>query len=425
MPQMGYDMQEGTLVRWLVEEGVEVAEGQAIAEIETDKAVVEFESTSSGMLRKIWVSEGDVVPVGHALGIVADVDEDISQLGPSKPSAESITDSPQAISDDPDGSTVPDPVVADISQVEEKSDKASRGQVRASPAARSIAAERGIDLNQLDGTGPGGRITKADVLVFKPADGVPAAIDDETTQKQPAVEDIKSILPDESANILPASRMRDQITRVTVKSKQEIPHYYVSAEIDMSKAMDLREQVNHSLEGQGIRVSVNDIIVKACTEAIKVHPKFNAVYSSRGIEINQSINIGIAIAGADGLIVPAILGCENRSVAEIAKASRDLIERSKGGTLSSEEYTSGTFTISNLGMYDVTSFIAIIHPPQAAVLAVGSVQEQPVVREGEIVASRVMSATLSADHRVSDGAEGARFLVEIKRLLEEPVLLLM
>ena len=218
--------------------------------------------------------------------------------------------------------------------------------------------------------------------------------------------------------------MRQQIARVTVKSKQEIPHFYVSAEIDMSRAMELRQQINSSLEDAGVRVSVNDIMIKACVDALKAYPRFNAMYDDDGIHMNESINVGIAIAEEEGLIVPAILDCGGKTLAEIARASSDLIERSKGGTLHPQEYTGGTFTISNLGMFDVSSFTAIIHPPQSAVLAVGSVVERPVVRDGEIVVSRVMSATLSADHRVSDGAEGARFLVEIKRLLEEPLLLL-
>ena len=442
MPQMGYDMQEGTVVRWLVSEGAEVDTGDPIAEIETDKAVVEFESTAPGLLRRILVPEGATVPVGQAIAIVGDADEDIPE--PAAPEAVEMQE-PEPVPEG-DGASIPLPPPA--AQEAPEPAATPRQSVRASPVARSIADERGIDLRQVKGTGPGGRITKGDVLAFDPATAEPPPPD----APAPEVEEAPPVEPEPAATpttvepepaaaptavvaeeppavaapaeTVPLSRMRQQIARVTVKSKQEIPHFYVSANIDMSRALELRKQINESLERQGVRVSVNDIMIKACVEALKAYPKFNSVYADDGIRMNESINVGIAIAEEEGLIVPAILDCGGKTLAEIASASSDLIERSKGGTLHPEEYTGGTFTISNLGMFDVSSFVAIIHPPQSAVLAVGSVVERPVVRDGEIVASRVMSATLSADHRVSDGAEGARFLVEIKRLLEEPLLLL-
>ncbi|MCH8207087.1 MAG: 2-oxo acid dehydrogenase subunit E2, partial [Chloroflexi bacterium] len=220
---------------------------------------------------------------------------------------------------------------------------------------------------------------------------------------------------------VPLSRMRQQIARVTVKSKQEKPHFYVSSEIDMTRAMELRVQINEALETQGIRVSVNDLIIKACVEALKAYPKFNAFFDEDGMQMNDGIHIGIAIAQEEGLIVPAIMDCEDKSLAEIAVASKDLVERSNSGTLHPREYTGGTFAISNLGMFEVTSFLAIIQPPQTAVLAVGTVAKRPVVRNDQVVVAQTMMATLSADHRIVDGAEGAQFLVEVKRLLENPV----
>ena len=226
---------------------------------------------------------------------------------------------------------------------------------------------------------------------------------------------------EEPENIAPLSRMRRQIARVTVRSKQETPHYYVSAEIDMTEAMSLRKQINSSLEAEGVRVTVNDLVIKACATALGLHPKFNASYSDDGIRMNDNIDIGIAIAQEAGLIVPAVLDCGGKSLRETSAASKDVISRANGGTLSAEEYTGGTFSISNMGMFDITSFVAIILPPQSAMLAVGSVAERAVVRDGKVTVASVMNTTLSADHRVSDGAEGARFILEIKRLLENPL----
>ena len=224
---------------------------------------------------------------------------------------------------------------------------------------------------------------------------------------------------------MPLTRMRQQIARVTVRSKQETPHYYVAAEIDMTRAMDLRRQINEDLEQEGVHVSVNDMILKASVGALRMYPKFNAYFAGDGVQMNETINIGIAVAVEEGLILPAILDCGSRSLLDLARASKDLVERSKSGALRPQEYAGGTFSVSNLGMFDVSAFTAIIQPPQSAVLAVGAVARRPVVRDDQVVVADVMTAILSADHRVSDGAEGARFLAEVKRLLENPMTLLM
>ena len=400
MPQMGYDMQEGTLVRWLKSEGSEVKLGETIAEIETDKAVVELESAATGVLRKLLVSEGATVPVGRPIGVIGAEDEEIPDDIVQEPPAE---EPPAAEAD-----SVPLPAP----QAPAAAPAAPSGEVRASPVARRLAEERGIDLAQVTGTGPGGRITKEDVASFEGPAGAGAA--------PPAAP-----VPIGAGEVVPLSRMRQQIARVTIKSKQEIPHFYVTAEIDMTQAVALRRQVNEGLEQEGVRVSINDLIIKACVGALKLYPKFNASFVEDGIRMSEAINVGIAIAEEDGLIVPAIMDCTGKSLAQIATASKDLIERSQGGTLHPQEYTGGTFSISNLGMFDVSSFVAIIQPPQSAVLAVGTVAERPAVRNGQVVAASMMNATLSVDHRVSDGAEGARFVVEVKRLLESPALLLL
>ena len=400
MPQMGYDMQEGTLVRWLKSEGSEVKLGETIAEIETDKAVVELESAATGVLRRLLVSEGATVPVGRPIGVIGAEDEEI----PDDIVQEPPVDEPPAA----ESSSVPLPPP----QAPAEAPAAPSGEVRASPVARRLAEERGIDLTQVAGTGPEGRITKEDVASFEGPAGAGAA--------PPAAP-----VPIGAGEVVPLSRMRQQIARVTIKSKQEIPHFYVTAEIDMTQAVALRRQVNDGLEQEGVRVSINDLIIKACVGALKLYPKFNASFVEDGIQMSEAINVGIAIAEEDGLIVPAIMDCDNKSLAEIAVASKDLIERSQGGALHPQEYTGGTFSISNLGMFDVSSFVAIIQPPQSAVLAVGTVAERPVVRNGQVVVASTMNATLSVDHRVSDGAEGARFVVEVKRLLESPALLVL
>ncbi len=438
---MGYDMEEGTVVRWLKSEGDEVNIGDAVAEIETDKAVVEFESTAEGVLRQILVSEGDATAVGRPIAIVGAADEEIPDA------VQQDTEAPQEADEEPKSIPLPPPATEAPSEAPPAADQ----EVRASPVARKIAEERGIDLAKLAGTGPGGRITRDDVLAYEPdaeeeepepvaepvAEAPEAAPDTAEPAESLSAEALSAEAPSEAeptaapaaaqpaaGEKLPLTKMRQQIARVTVRSKQEIPHFYVSAEIDMTQAMELRKQVNLGLESRGVRVSVNDMIIKACVGALKKYPKFNASFADDSIQMSETINVGIAIAEEAGLIVPAIMDCGDKSLADIASASKDLIGRSKSGTLHPQEYTGGTFSISNLGMFDVSSFAAIIQPPQSAVLAVGTVAKKPVVRGDEVAVAQMMTATVSVDHRVSDGAEGARFLVEVKRLLENPVSLL-
>lgn len=427
MPQMGYDMLEGTVVRWLMTEGSEVNIGDALAEIETDKAVVEFEATEPGLLRKILVAEGATVPVGQVIAIVGDADEDISALetGDASPAPAPEPAPAEEVLEEEPAIPLPPPAAAADTEAH------TTGGFRASPVARRLADERGIDLRQIQGTGPGGRITKGDVLAFEPGDA-PAVVPEEPAEEPPApVEPPKPVAtppvaaPVEAAGeLVPMSRVRQQIARVTAKSKREAPHFYVSAEIDMTKAMDLRKQINATLESEGVRVSVNDMIIRACAEALKGFPNLNSYYTDDGIQMNDGINIGIAIAGEQGLILPAIMESGTMSLAEIAKASKDLVERATKGTLHPREYTGGTFAVSNLGMFDVTSFIAIIQPPQSAVLAVGTVAPRPIADGGEIKIASMMTATISADHRVTDGAESAQFLVAVKKMLEDPMSLL-
>ena len=403
MPSMGYDMKEGIVVRWRKKEGEQVARGEVIAEIETDKATVEMEAYASGVLGKILAEEGASIPVGDLIAVITAPGEEVPPL-------ESLAiEAPQETSVEAAEPGLP-AAQTTVAAPDAQMSAAQTGRVAATPIARRLAMELGVDLALVTGTGPNGRIQEEDVRNFTPTSpaAIPAAV-----PSQPR--------PGERVEL---SRMRKAIAGVTVQSMTQAPHFYVTSEIDMTRAMSLRRELNEAL-GEGVRVSVNDLIVKASTLALANHPKFNSSFEGDSLQVHGDINVGIAVALEQGLIVPAVSQCQDKSLAEIAVASRDLIDRAHGGALRAEEYTGGTFAVSNLGMFDVDSFTAIIFPPNSAVLAVGAVKEQPVVREGEIKAAQIMKATLSTDHRVADGAEAAQFLMEVKRCLENPVSLLL
>lgn len=396
MPKMGYDMREGTVVRWHKKEGETVARGEVLADIETDKATVEFEAYTNGVLGKIVAAAGVVVPVGELIAVITAPGEGVPDNLPASkagPISAAVSAAPS------------------VSQIVDSARAATPGEVRASPIARRLARERGVNLDDITGTGPGGRIVEKDVLEYTPSAAPPTA-------------QASSADPNTQSHLVELSRMRQAIARVTADSKRDAPHFYVTAEVDMTKAMNLRRDINEAIPSES-RVTVNDLIVKAAAIALAKHPKFNASFQGESLRMNASINIGIAIALEAGLMVPGIGDCAGKSLREIAAGSKDLIERANSGHLRNEEYSETTFSVSNLGMYDVESFAAIIYPPHAAVLAVGTVKEQAVVRNGELSVALTMKATLSTDHRVADGAEAARFLVEIKNILENPVTLLL
>ena len=422
MPQMGYDMEEGTVVRWLKEEGSTVTRNEAVAEIETDKAVVEFESDSEGVLLKIVAPEGTIVPVGQTIAVVGSVGEEVSDVSDILIEQATATNDSETENSDP---------ADDLEQFHETTEVIigpATGRILATPIARRIAEERSISLANVPGSGPGGRITKKDIEQYEPDLPSQSAIpvpSETTIPKETVTANVEPVPASfTQGEKQPISRMRQQIARVTVKSKTEKPHFYVSAEINMTDAMSLRRQINDQLKDDGVRLTVNDLIVKACIQALQKYPKFNAYYQDDGIQYNDKINIAVAIADDEGLIVPAIIDCGEKSLRQVSQMIKNLAERSSNGSLSSQEYTGGTFAISNLGMFDVSSFVAIIHPPQSAVLAVGTVSEKPIVVDGEITVGQVMTATISADHRIVDGAEGAQFLIEVKRLLQSPTSLM-
>ena len=416
MPQMGYDMKEGTIVRWLIETGSHVDKNEIVAEIETDKAVVEFQSYLEGFITQILVKEGHTVPVGEAIALVGSKDE-IVATEPENVKKETETNIEES------ETTEKELIEASVSPTEdavELKSTISKFSVKASPVARKLAKEKGYDLSRIEGTGPAGRITREDVESYIPSDSDVQFIDPVNEEPPGTVETEESINQESST----LTKMRQQIARVTVKSKTEIPHFYVSVDVDMTKAIEMRKQVNKSEQYQGLEVSINDLILKACINPLIKYPKFNSSFSDKGIVAHSKINIGIAISQEAGLIVPAIMDIQNKSLKEICIASKDLAQRSNEGTITTDEYARGTFAVSNLGMFNIKSFVGIISPPQSAMLAVGSATRKPVVVEGNVVIADIMTATISGDHRIVDGAEAALFINEIKAILENPYQLL-
>ena len=457
MPAMGADMTEGTVVKWLKAEGDSISRGDKLAEIETDKTVVEMESYVEGNLLKIILGDGSKVPVGTVLAYVGEPDdvlpEDVTDAGDSgemDPVAES-DDSSEGAEDEEPGADESPPVEAKAAVAEDAAassvavaaddeesagveqatadesmqiDGEIGGRVKASPLARRLAREAGYDIAKIIGTGPGGRVTRDDVLAYTPEPDPVRVVVPEVAV--PELEEPRVAVQLGGLDI-ELTTMRQAIARVTTRSKTEAPHYYVTTGIDMTEAMSFRSQYNDEAADTGARVSVNDMIIKALAQALVKYPKWNAFYGDCKLEGHSDVNIGVAIALEAGLIVPALLGVQNMSLVEVARAAKDLGGRARGdgGTLTQEELTAGTFSTSNLGMFDIDVFSAIIVPPQAGILAVGAAKPTPVVRDGEIVIRTVMNATISADHRVGDGAEAAVLLNEVKTNLERPLRLIL
>lgn len=410
MPKLGFDMQEGTLVRWLKQPGDKIERGEPIAEIETDKAVIEVEAFESGVLVKLLVEEGTTVPVGEPIAILDTGDGGAAEepAAEAQPAAEAPAAAEPAKQEAPAPAQAPAPAPAAAQPA--AAAPTTDGRVKASPLARRLAAEHGVDLRTVAGTGPGGRIVKADVLQAAQQAPAPAAA------PVPAV-------PTPEDKIIPMSRMRQTIARRLVESKQQAPHFYVTMAIEMDKAMELRANLNAIGDGE-VRVSVNDMVIKATAIALQKHPGLNVTFDGEAIHVHGAVHMAMAVALDEGLITPVIRDAHAKSLLQIAQESRALAEAARAGGLRPDQYQGGTFTISNLGMFGVEEFSAIINPPQGAILAVSAVQEQPVVRDGELAVGRVMRVTVSADHRVTDGAQVAVFLQELKNVLENPLRLL-
>jgi pyruvate dehydrogenase E2 component (dihydrolipoamide acetyltransferase) len=426
MPKLSDAMETGKVIKWLKKEGDAVKGGDVIAEIETDKANVEIEAFGGGVLRKIMVGEGGQVPVGDMIGVIADPADDIGSVATApSPRPAAAAPAPSAAP----STARPDPLPAMESYKSAPATNAvvpmsaapaqvpgRDGRVKASPLARKVAAQSGVDLRLLQGTGPGGRIVRRDVETAATAPRPAAA---------PAPSRPQFVIPQRSEAEFedrPLSAMRAIIAKRMPLSKAPVPHFYVTSEASMDRAWVLRAELN-GLEGQP-KVSVTDMVIKACALALLKNPGVNAQLQGQNLRVFNRAHIGIAVALDEGLITPVLRDCDVKPLAQIAVEARDLAERARGGKLRAQEFSGATFSVSNLGMYDVEEFSAIINPPEGAILAVGSVLEKPVAESGQLRVGRRMKMTISCDHRVMDGAMGARFLQDVKRLLEEPLRLL-
>jgi len=429
MPKLSEAMETGKVIKWLKKEGDAIKGGDVIAEIETDKANVEIEAFGGGVLRKILVGEGGQVPVGELIGVIADPADDISKMAapvaaaPAAPPAAVPAPSPlpamESYKSVPETSAVV-PMAPVLSAA-----PAAGGRVKASPLARKVAAQSGVDLRVLQGTGPGGRIVRRDVESAAAAPGPAAAAGASPAAPAGAPARPQFVIPprtDAEFEDRPLSSMRAIIAKLMPLSKGPVPHFYVTSDVSMDRAWALRAELN-ALEGQP-KVSVTDMIVKACASALLKNPGVNAQLQGQSIRVFHRAHIGLAIALDEGLITAVLRDCDAKPLGQIAVEARDVAERARGGKLRAQELSGATFSISNLGMYDVEEFSAIINPPEGAILAVGSVLEKPVVEDGQLRVGRRMKMTISCDHRVMDGAMGARFLQDVKRLLEEPLRLL-
>lgn len=410
MPKLGFDMREGVLVRLLKAVGDAVASGDVVAEIESDKATLELEAHTAGVLRHWLAQEGDVVPVGANLAIVGQADEDISALmgQDDAPAAPPTPAAAAPASSAPSEPTAPTPS-ADASEFP--------GGVKATPVARRLARDHQLDLKQVAGSGPGGRVRKADVEAYLAAPPTRAA-----APARPAA--VMAPVSDVPATTTPTTRLRQAIARRMTESKTTVPHFYVTTEIDMGPAMALRQQINAALP-EDEKVSVNDLIVKAAALALRQFPNLNASFAGDQLVRYTAINIGTAVAVEGGLLTVVQKQTDVSPLRQVARDNRAMIARARSGKVQPDDITGSTFSVSNLGAFDVDHFIAIINPPEAAILAVGSVREMPVVVNGQLSVGQRMKVTLSADHRVTDGAEAARFLQAFKAIVEVPLRLLL
>jgi len=435
-------MEEGTIVKWSKNEGDAIKVGDVLAEIETDKANMEMEALGAGVLRKILVPAGGKAPVGALIGVIANPDEDISAMvasasampaaaapapapePPATPTAPMPASPPAAPTTAP-GAQAPvappvpaPPPVAHAAAVVPSATAEPGGRVKASPLARAMAARQNLPLASMAGSGPGGRIVKRDVEAYasgsRPAAAV-AAFPAPASAPRPAAAPLPQVIPGQE---IPLTNMRKTIAKRLSESKFTAPHFYVTVEIAMDAAVDVREQLQRS---ENLKISFNDLIVKACARALTRFPNVNASWATDKIVTHKEVHVGVAVAVPDGLIVPVVRNADRKAVVEISHEIKDLAARARERKLRPEEFTGSTFSVSNLGMYDVTEFTAIINPPESAILAVGAVRKVPVVVDDELAVGHRMKVTLSCDHRVVDGALGAQFLAEVRRLLESPV----
>lgn len=465
MPKLSDTMEEGVLSAWLVDEGDEVSAGDVIAQVETDKATMDLEAFDDGVLLKKVIGEGDAVPIGELIAVLGDPGEDISELLGDGAAAEVAEDEAAEDEAAEEPAAEPEPAPASDGAAEapsseadtdtEMDEPAGDGQfrertpepvpagtdaegrrIKSSPLARRMAEEHGIDIASIEGSGPEGRIVRRDVETrieeietgeveeAEPVRAPQPAVAEERAYEMPAAMGEEEAAY-ASENI---SQMRKTISRRLAQSKYTAPHFYLTVDVDMANAAESRQRVNELTEAQDLaKVSVNDFITKACALALREHPYVNASYLAEEGEIRKynPVHVGIAVAIDEGLITPVIRNADQKGLAQIARETRELAGKARNRQLQPEEFEGSTFTTSNLGMFGIDEFTAIINPPNAAILAIGEIREVPVVEDGEVVPGKRMKVTLSCDHRVVDGAVGAQFLQTVRRYLEDPMNMLL
>jgi pyruvate dehydrogenase E2 component (dihydrolipoamide acetyltransferase) len=434
MPKLSDTMTEGVVVRWLKKEGDVINMGDVLAEIETDKATMEMEAFDDGILRAVYVQEGQKVNVGEPIALISGEEESASPANVEKvqalPKRRISQEKPRT----------PQPKLAEVEHARATADveeglalapqrrlgserstgtlaESSGGRIKASPLARKVASKMNLDLNRIEGSGPGGRIIQEDVLAAA------------SNQKTPGTASVVVTLPTASpidTEVIPLSPMRRIIAQRMVESKSQIPHFYLQAELDVAPLLHLRSQANESLSSTGLKLSINDFVLKACVEALLRVPQLNASFTENGIVKHHHVHLGFAVSLEEGLLTPVIRNAETKSLKVINAEAKQLTERARSKRLKPDDYQGGTFTVSNLGAFGVDNFQAIINPPQAGILAVGSIVKKPVVNStDQIVIGQRMAVTLCCDHRTVDGAIGAQFLVEFRKLIENPPLMLL
>lgn len=436
MPKLSPTMEEGQLSRWLKKEGDKVSMGEPLAEIDTDKATMEMQALGNGVLRKILIQEGESAPLGQLIAIIGEPDEDISTLASEAPAAQTTKTEPPAETAITESAKLEETALdetktkadVDVSGngggTPQPVEVASSGRLIVSPLAARMAAEAGVDLRSVNGSGPGGRIIKRDIEGLIAGKSVTTAAAPDSTPRLRAIDGgavQKAALPASTYHDEPASEMRRTIAKRLVTSLGPIPHFFLTSEIEMHRAAEMRNAIKE-LEPD-LKISVNDIIIKVAAAALIQHPQVNASFQDKVVRYYDHADIGVAVAIPDGLITPIVRSADQKSLSEIAGEVRDLAERARNRKLRPEEFMGATFSISNLGMFGIDEFTAVINPPEGAILAVGAMSPKPVVRNNEIAVRQMMRVTLSCDHRVIDGATGAKFLQTFKKILENPLFL--
>ena len=420
MPKMSDTMEEGVIASWLKKVGDEIKSGDILAEVETDKATMELESYDDGTLLHIGIKDGESVPVNGIIAIIGEKDEDISEILNEASSdssnkeeekeplvEENIDKKDEKVKDEEINKDISD----SIKEVENTENISSNGRTKASPLAKKIALEKGIDLKNIQGSGEGGRIIKKDL------ESIPSEDANIPSQKI----DLPKIIAEESYDEIAVSQMRKTISKRLSESKFTSPHFYLTMKINMDNCIEGRNKINETSQ---VKISFNDIILKACASALRKHPMVNSSLIENKIRKNHHIHIGVAVAVDEGLLVPVIRFADNKTLTHISLEIKDLADKAKEKKLQPSDWEGNTFTISNLGMFGIEEFTAIINPNDSCILAVGGIKNTPVVKNGEIVPGNIMKVTMSCDHRLVDGATGAKFLKTLKELLEDPIKIL-